>query len=116
MVNNVTLIGRLTADPELKYTKDGTAMVNFTVAYNHNKEVVSFLDATLWGELATKLHPYLKKGKQVALVGELKQRRWEQDGQRRSKVGISVRILQLLDPKEQGDLVPGGGDLDDTPF
>lgn len=91
-------------------------MVNFTLAYNHNKEVVSFLDATLWGEQATKLHPYLKKGKQVAIVGELKQRRWEKDGQKHSRVGISVRFLQLLDSREQGDLVPGGGDLDDTPF
>lgn len=98
-MNQVTLIGRLTKDSELKYTQSGTAVARFTIASNKKKkdsEEVSFFDIVAWGKLAENLNNYLTKGKQVALCGELRQNRWEQDGQKRSKIEVIAYTIQLL--------------------
>lgn len=102
-LNHVSLIGRLTRDAELKYTSNGFAISNFSVAVNRRKkngeqwvEEASFFDITLYGKSAESLKQYLVKGKQVAIDGELRQDRWEQDGQPRSKVIISATNIQLL--------------------
>lgn len=102
-INKVFLVGRLTRDAELKYTNTGTAVSKFSLAVNRSKrsgdqwsEEASFFDLTLWGKQAEAVNQYLTKGKQVAIEGELRQNRWEQDGQKRSKVEINVNHLQLL--------------------
>jgi single-strand DNA-binding protein len=102
-INKVFLVGRLTRDAELKYTNTGTAVSKFSLAVNRNKrsgdqwsEEANFFDLTLWGKQAEAVNQYLTKGKQVAIEGELRQNRWEQDGQKRSKVEINVNHLQLL--------------------
>ena len=102
-LNHVTLIGRLTRDAELKYTSGGFAVSNFSVAVNRRRksgdqwmEEASFFEINLYGKSAENLKPYLTKGKQVALDGELRQDRWEQDGQSRSKVVIVANNVQLL--------------------
>ena len=102
-MNSVVLIGRLTRDSELKFTNSGTAISRFSLAVNRTKmngdqreEEVSFFDCTVWGKQAESLNPYLTKGRQVCVSGELRQNRWEQDGQSRSKVEINVGSLQLL--------------------
>jgi single-strand DNA-binding protein len=101
--NSVILIGRLTRESELKFTNSGTAVSHFSLAVNRmrmngdqREEEVSFFDCTLWGKQAESLNPYLSKGRQVCVNGELRQNRWEQDGQSRSKVEINVGSLQLL--------------------
>ncbi len=96
MINNITIIGNLTKDAEVRYTQAGTAVVSFSLAYNHDKETVSYFEVTVWGEYGEKVKPYLTKGKQVALRGELRQSRWESEGQARSRVGITAREVQLL--------------------
>lgn len=101
MINNITIIGNLTKDAELKYTNAGTAVARLSLAYNHDKENVSYFDVTLWGEYAEKMNQYLVKGKQIAVQGELKQQRWEKDGQAQSRVGITARIIQLLGGTER---------------
>ena len=102
-INKVFLVGRLTRDAELKYTNTGTAVSKFSLAVNRSKrsgdqwsEEANFFDLTLWGKQAEAVNQYLTKGKQVAIEGELRQNRWEQDGQKRSKVEIHVNHLQLL--------------------
>ena len=105
MINTITIIGHLTKDAEIRYTQTGKAVVNFSLAYNHDKETVSFFDVTVWGEYGEKVKPYLTKGKQVAVTGELRQERWEKDGQARSKVGITARSLQLLGGAGKGSAV-----------
>ncbi|MDR1785045.1 MAG: single-stranded DNA-binding protein [Spirochaetaceae bacterium] len=102
-VNHVILIGRLTRDAELKYTAGGYPISNFAIAVNRRKksgdqwvDEVSYFDITLFGKSAEALKQYLVKGKQVAVEGELRQDRWEQDGQPRSKVVIVANNVQLL--------------------
>jgi len=102
-INIVTLVGRLTRDSELKYTNGGTAVCKFSLAVNRKKrsgdqwtDEVSYFDVVLWGKQGEALQQYLGKGKQVAVSGELRQNRWEQDGKSRSKVEIVANNLQLL--------------------
>jgi len=102
-VNHVILIGRLTRDAELKYTTGGTAVCKFAMAVNKRRkqgeqwvEEANFFDIVLWGSSGESINQYLVKGKQVAVDGELRQNRWEQDGQSRSKVEIVANNVQLL--------------------
>ena len=108
-VNSVALVGRLTRDAELKYTQSGTALINLGIANNYSvkkgetwEDEVSFFDGTLWGKLAESLAQYLLKGKQIAITGEIRQQRWEKDGQNRSKVVININTIQLLGGKSEG--------------
>ena len=110
-------IGRLTRDASLTYTSSGIAVCKFDIAVNRKKksgdqyvDEVSFFTVVLWGKAGESLNQYLTKGKQVAVDGELKQDRWEQDGKKQSKVHVIANTVQLLDggtPK--GDSGQGGG-------
>lgn len=102
-INHVVLVGRLTRDAELRYTNNGSAVANISLAINSRRrrdeqwvDEAHFFDAVVWGKTAETLSPYLTKGKQIGLEGELRQNRWEQDGQRRSKVEVFTRNIQLL--------------------
>jgi single-strand DNA-binding protein len=109
-LNRVVLIGRLTRDAELKYTANGQAVCKFSIAVNRRRkngdqwvDEPNFFDIVLWGRQGETLNQYLVKGKLVGVDGELRQDRWEQDGQNRSKVEIVAANLQLLGGN------PGGG-------
>jgi single-strand DNA-binding protein len=102
-VNHVVLVGRLTRDAELKYTPSGFPISTFSLAINRNRkngdawvEEAHYFDVDLFGKSAESLKTYLTKGKQIAVEGELRQDRWEQDGQKRSKVKIVANNVQLL--------------------
>jgi len=102
-LNHVVLIGRLTRDAELKYTSGGQAVCKFSIAVNRRKkngdqweDEANFFDIVVWGKQGESLHQYLVKGKMVGVDGELRQDRWQQDGQNRSKVEIITNYLQLL--------------------
>ena len=108
-LNRVTLIGRLTRDAELKYTSGGMAVCKFSIAVNkfrksgeQRTEETHFFDIVLWGRSGESLNQYLIKGKQVAIDGELRQNRWEQDGQPRSKIEIVANNVQLLGGSPSG--------------
>ncbi|MBN1836109.1 MAG: single-stranded DNA-binding protein [Spirochaetales bacterium] len=102
-MNHVVLVGRLTRDAELKYANSGLAIAKLSLAVNSRvkrddtwQEEGNFFDAVFMGRGAEAVAQYLVKGKQIAIHGELRQNRWEQEGQRRSRVEIFVRDLQLL--------------------
>jgi single-strand DNA-binding protein len=102
-INKVVLVGRLTRDSEIKYTAGGLAIGKVSLAVNRRKktqdkweEEVNFFDVVIMGKTAEALGRYLVKGKQIAVSGELRQNRWEQDGQTRSKVEIMAEDIQLL--------------------
>jgi len=102
-INQVVLIGRLTRDAELKYTTSGQAVCKFSIAVNRARkngeqweEEPNFFDIVLWGKRGEALAQYLLKGKPVGVEGELRQDRWQQDGQNRSKVEIVANNIQLL--------------------
>jgi len=102
-INHVVLVGRLTRDAELKYTAGGQAVCKFSVAINRRKkngdqweDEPNYFDVVLWGRQGESLNQYLLKGKSVGVEGELRQDRWQQDGQNRSKVEIVANNIQLL--------------------
>ena len=102
-INYVVLVGRLTRDAELKYTASGQAISKFSIAVNRRRKVgdkwedeVNYFDIVVWGRQGEALSNYLVKGKQVGIEGELKQDRWQQDGQNRSKVEVIASNIQLF--------------------
>lgn len=123
-LNVVALVGRLTRESELRYTNGGSAVCRFSIAVNRRKrsgdkweDEVSYFDCAMFGKSAENMNQYLEKGRQVSIVGELRQNRWEQDGQSRSKVEIFVNNLQLLGSSgsgEQRGSASQGGRFDDS--
>lgn len=106
--NSVHLIGNLTRDQELKYTAGGLAIGRFAIAQNYRQkkgeewvDAVNYFDLTLFGTRAESLAQYLKKGQPVAIEGELRQERWQDDaGQAKSRVSIVVNDIRLLAKRE----------------
>ncbi len=105
-LNSVALLGRLVRDPELKYAPQGAPVCEFTLASNRRftkkdgekVEEVAFIDVVVWNRLAETAAEYLKKGRQVAVLGTLTQDRWEdkETGQKRSKIRVLAGTLQFL--------------------
>jgi single-strand DNA-binding protein len=115
-INVVVLVGRLTRDCELRSTPQGTSVCRFSVAVNRRKRTgdrwedeVSYFDVVLWGKSADTLKPYLLKGRQVSIEGELRQNRWEQDGKNNSKIEVVANNVQLLGGGTQGAPAPMPG-------
>jgi len=107
-INKVVLVGRLTRDAELKYTPGGVAVAKFSIAVNRRKKngdqcesEANFFDISVWGKQAESIHLHLVKSKVVAVDGELRQDRWIQDGQNRSKVEVVANYVQLLGGGQQ---------------
>lgn len=101
-INNLALSGRLTRDSEIRYTNAGLAVCTFSIAVNRSKkqgdqwvDEANFFDVVIYGKFAEAMEKHLSKGVQVFIDGELKQDRWEQDGQKRSKVSIICSSLVL---------------------
>jgi single-strand DNA-binding protein len=98
-VNTLVLTGRLTRDPELKYSSKGTAICKFSVAndqsYKENKQV-NFFDVTAFGKVGEIVAEYKKKGEPVLIEGRIQQERWEKDGDKRSKVSIIANTVSFL--------------------
>jgi single-strand DNA-binding protein len=116
-LNHVVLIGRLTRDAELKSIASGQSVCKFSIAVNRRKkngdqweDEPNFFDVVVWGRQGESLHQYLVKGKMVGVDGELKQDRWQQDGQNRSKIEIVANNLQLLG----GNPGSGGGSYNNS--
>ena len=91
---STTLIGRMVADADLKFTNKGTAVANFSIAINRKKgeeEQVSYFDCTAWGTLAQGITQELRKGQRVVVTGNLTQDRYEsKEGKAMSKVILVV--------------------------
>ena len=104
-MNFVVLVGRLTSDPELKYTQDGKAFARFSlaVARTYNREEADFINCTAWGKTAEVAGEYLRKGSMVGVQGALRVSRYEQDGQKRTRTEVQVNTLEFLDSKKSGD-------------
>jgi single-strand DNA-binding protein len=106
VINKVLLSGRLTRDPELRYTPSGTAVTSFSVASSRNykgqdgewKQTVAYVNAVAWGKQAVLVNEYLKKGSAVFVEGRLNSRSWEtEEGQKRSVLEVTTERVQFLD-------------------
>ena len=102
-INQVVMVGRLTRNAELKYTNSGLQICKFSLAINRRRkqgdewvDEANFFDVVLMGRQGEAIHRYMVKGKQVGVQGELRQNRWEQDGQPRSRVEVHAINVQLL--------------------
>jgi single-strand DNA-binding protein len=110
-LNKVLLIGRLTRDPELRYTQNGTAVVEFGLAMNRNyttadgqkKEDTCFVTVIMWQKKAEIISQYMRKGRQIFIEGRLELDSWQtSDGQKRSKLRVVGSNFQFLGPPPDG--------------
>jgi single-strand DNA-binding protein len=107
MLNRVILIGRLTRDPELRFTQSGIAVASFTLAVDRRYKGASgeretdFIDIVAWRQLGENCANYLAKGKMAAVEGSLQIRSYEtKDGQKRRAAEVIADNVQFLSPRE----------------
>jgi len=104
-LNKVFLMGNLTKDPELRYTPQGTAVVNLRMAVNRKfknknqelKEEVCFITAVVWSKQAESCNQYLHKGSPLFVEGRLQSRSWEDNtGAKRSVIEVRAERVQFM--------------------
>lgn len=81
-MNNINLIGRLTSDPEVRYSKKGTAFCSFSLAVAHNADETDFINCIAYNTIAENIVKYVGKGQLLAVSGELRQGTYEKDGKK----------------------------------
>jgi single-strand DNA-binding protein len=122
-INKVLLSGRLTRDPELRYTPSGVAVMTFSLALNRRykdqsgewKDEVSYVNVVAWQRQAELASEYLKKGSAVFVEGRLQSRSWEtSEGQKRSVLEVRAERLQFLDRLKREEEEPAEGKVEDT--
>ena len=106
MINRVVLVGRLTRDPELRYTTNGAAVANFTVAVNRTftnsqgEREADFINCVIWKKAAENFTNFTHKGSLVGLDGRIQTRNYEnQQGQRVYVTEVVVENFSLLESK-----------------
>lgn len=116
-MNKVLLIGRLTKDPELKYTPSGTGVANFTIAVDrrfqkNGEREADFINCVAWGKTAEFVANYFQKGKQMALEGRLQVRSYDgDDGQKRWVTEVVVEQVEFVGSKNDGKSNGGNGNF-----
>jgi single-strand DNA-binding protein len=132
-INSVVLVGRITKDVgsderSFSYIGNGTAKAVVNIAVNRGvkkgdkwEDETSFFDVVIWGKLAENLKQRLTKGKQISVMGSLKQDRWEKDGQKQSKIYVNAEQVEIPnDSKKEAEKVANafGGEAfpEDNPF
>jgi len=115
-LNKVILIGNLTADPELKYTPNGTARTRFAVAVNRQfkdasgqlQEEVTYVPIVAWGQQAENCASYLSKGRSVAVEGRLRIDSFENaEGEKKKVVEVVAQTVQFLGAAPRAAAEPG---------
>jgi single-strand DNA-binding protein len=110
-LNRVLLTGRLTADPELRYTQSGQALVRFAIAVNRRvlnpetndwEEETTYVPVVVWGKLAETCATYLQKGRLVAIDGRLRIRSFTtQEGEKRKVTEVVAQNVHFLGPRPE---------------
>lgn len=123
MLNKVTLMGRLTAEPELRRTTSGTAVTSFSLAVERSKskdgsKETDFIDIVAWSGTAELVCKYLGKGRMVVLCGRLQTRNWEdKSGNRRKSVEVVADEIHFVgsknDSRPQAEPITAGDFTDD---
>lgn len=132
MYNKIILIGNLTKDPELRYTPQGTPVASFRLAVNYKykqsdemKQETMFIDIVVFGKQGESCSKYLNKGSSVLVDGRLQERRWETNGQQKSKFEVIAQSVRFLSRRGgtqeaaiggEGDTIPPEETTDLEPF
>jgi single-strand DNA-binding protein len=123
-LNQVTLMGNLTRDPELRQTPTGQSVCSFSLALNRSykdsasgdwKEATDYVDVVAWANLGERVAQYVTKGRRVLVQGRLQSRSWEQDGNKRNKVEILASDVTFLDARGGENSSNAGNDEEPTP-
>ncbi|HLZ70614.1 MAG TPA: single-stranded DNA-binding protein [Dehalococcoidia bacterium] len=134
-LNKVMIIGNLGRDPEMRFTANGSAVTNFTVAVSRQyssadgerREETEWVRVVTWNKLAEQCNQFLQKGRRVYVEGRLQTRSWDgQDGQKRYTTEVVAQDVQFLDRAGAPAAAGNGGrdammdgeinDPDDLPF
>jgi single-strand DNA-binding protein len=108
-INQVTLLGNLTREPELRYTPSGNAVIGFSIATNRQwldketkekKEAVDYHDIVFWGKSAEIISQFVGKGSKILVQGRLQTRSWEKEGIKHYKTEIVGDEFILFDKKQ----------------
>lgn len=109
-LNRVVLVGRLTRDPDLRYTPNGVAVANFNIAVNRpfkdqsGENQADFINGVVWRKQAENLANYMKKGSQIGVDGRLQTRNYEgQDGKTVYVTEVVADSIQFLESKNNGN-------------
>lgn len=133
MMNRVILVGRLTKDPELRFTPNGVAVTTFTLAVNRaftnqqGEREADFINCVVWRTPAENVANFLKKGSLAGVDGRVQTRSYDgQDGKRVYVTEVLAESVQFLEPKNSGSGTSGGNQsqnrnsgytkVDDDPF
>ena len=120
--NQVTLMGNLTRDPELRVTPSGQNVCSFSLALNRSykgadgnwQEATDYVDVVTWGNLAERVNQYVTKGRPVLVSGRLQSSSWEQDGKKRTKVEVVANEVTFLGGRDGGSSSGGGQEQSDS--
>lgn len=117
--NKITIVGNLGRDPELRYTPQGNAVCNFSVATNEKKkdkagdmqDVTTWFRITLWGKQAENASKYLTKGSPIYVEGRLRVEEWtDRDGGQRYTLEVQATDMQFISGGARGDDSYGSSD------
>lgn len=105
MINKVILVGRITRDPELRYSSSNMPFVGFTIACNraytdrngNRQEMTDFINCVVWNRQAENLARFVRKGTLIGVEGRLQSRSYEADGQNRSVLEVMCDSIQFLE-------------------
>ncbi|RST70980.1 single-stranded DNA-binding protein [Siminovitchia acidinfaciens] len=123
MMNRVVLVGRLTKDPDLRYTPNGVPVANFTLAVNRTftnqqgEREADFINCVIWRRPAENVANYLKKGSLAGVDGRLQTRSYDdQDGKRVYVTEVVADSVQFLEPRSAGGSQDRGGNFGGNQF
>ncbi len=108
--NQVTLMGNLTRDPDLRQIPSGQSVCSFSLALNRSykgsdgnwQEATDYVDVVAWGPLGERVAQYVTKGRPVLVSGRLQSRQWEQDGVKRNKLEVIANDVTFLGGRNDG--------------
>ncbi|EFS21068.1 single-strand binding family protein [Fusobacterium gonidiaformans 3-1-5R] len=104
-MNIISLMGRLTRDPEVKFGQSGKAYCRFSIAVNRpfSKDEADFINCVSFGKTAELIGEYFRKGHQIALVGRLQMNQYESNGEKRTSYDVVVDSFDFISTKSSSD-------------
>lgn len=123
MLNHITIMGRLTKDPELRFTQTQTPVASFTVAVDRDysgkdgeKKETDFIDCVAWRSTAEFISKYFTKGSKAVVDGRLQLRDWtDKDGNKRRNAEIVVGSIYFCESKRTGEAEPASPAFEELP-